>query len=358
MDTKRLNLLKELTEASGVPGYETEIRGILKKHLSPVGSITQDNLGGIVCEKKGQSNSPRIIIPAHMDEVGFIVKHITEEGFILFGTLGGWWMPVVLAQQVEIKTGKGGVIGVIGSKPPHILSEEERKRPLEIKNMFIDVGAGSKKEVQEDLGINLGDPVIPICKFTEMKNKKYLLAKAWDDRVGCGMMIDVMKNLKSIKHPNTVYGAGTVQEEVGLRGAKTAAFMVKPDVAIVAETGIASDVYGARPEEMIGRLNKGPQICLHDAGMIPNIKLRDLAIATAKKHKIPYQLSFLSAGRTDGAEIHVSSGGVPSLYIGVPARYIHGYAGMIYSDDYDHAVNLVTELVKVLDKDTVKKLVE
>ena len=318
-------------------------------------------MGSVIFEKKGEVSGtgfPRIMLPGHMDEIGFMVRHITEEGFVKFIPIGGWYDQVILAQKVVIKTGKGDVVGVVGSKPPHIMSVEERGKVVEKKDMFIDIGASSKKEAEEEFGVTPGDPVVPDCPFTVMKNKKYLMAKAFDNRLGCALFVDVIKALKKIKHKNSVFGVGTVQEEVGCRGAKTSAFSVNPDVCLVAEVAIANDVPGTSPENLSCKLGKGPGISILDGSMIPNIKLRELALLTAKKHKIPVQLFSMPGGGTDGGPTHVNASGVPSLYIGVPTRYIHTHVGIINIDDYDNTLKLMFELVKVLDAKTVKGLTE
>jgi len=257
---------------------------------------------------------------------------------------------------VKVYGSKGPVTGVVGSKPPHILPKEERAKVVELKDMFIDVGAKSDEEVKE-MGVKVGDPVVPVCPFERLPRGK-LLAKAWDDRVGVALFMDVIRALKGIKHPNTVYGVGTVQEEVGTRGARTSAFAVDPDVCLVAEVGIAADTPGIKPEEAQGELDKGPQVCVLDGGMIPHLGLRDLVVETAEKEKIPYQMTGLTGGATDGRPIHLHARGVPTVYMGVPARYIHTHAGIISSDDYDNTLRLLIEVVKRLDAAAVERLKE
>src|SRR4030043_2094308 len=247
-----LELLRELTEAHGISGYEQEVREIIRKHLQGITVIEQDRLGSIVCRKNGEAEKPRIMLAGHMDEIGFIVKLITDEGFIKFSLLGGWWGHVMLAQRVVIKTQKGDVIGLIGSKPPHVLSEEERKKLQEPKDMYIDVGATSHEEVKA-LDIRPGDPIIPVFPFTLSGTGKTYFAKGFDDRVGCALVIDVIKNLVREKHPNTVYGVGTVQEEVGLRGARTSAWGVEPDVGLTMEVGGAGDVHEVKKDDAQGK---------------------------------------------------------------------------------------------------------
>lgn len=352
-----LKMLKELTDAPGVPGYEREVRLVMEKYLAPLAEVSRDRLGSVIGRKQGSADSPRIMLAGHLDEVGFMVSLITDEGFLRFQPLGGWWDQVLLSQRVVIKTHKGDVVGVVGSKPPHVLSAEERKKVVEKKDMFIDVGAESKEDAME-MGIRLGDPIIPISEFTVMKNEKYLLAKAWDNRVGCALAIDVLKQLQGVDHPNTVYGVGTVQEEVGLRGAQTSSFVVEPDVGIALEVSIAGDVPGMKPEEAQSKLGGGPTLLLYDATLIPNIKLRDLVIDTAEEENIPLQFDAMAGGGTDAGRMHLFGPGAAALAIGVPTRYIHSHVGILHRDDYDAAVRLLVALVRKLDADQVAALYE
>lgn len=331
MVDETIELLRELSEAPGVSGYEQEVREIIRKHLQNITVIEQDRLGSIVCRKNGKTETPRTMIAGHMDEIGFIVKLITDEGFIKFSPIGGWWGHVLLAQRIVIKTRKGDVPGLIGSKPPHILSEEERKKLLEPKDMYIDIGATSAGEVKE-LGIRPGDPAIPVTvfPFTISGTGKTYLGKAFDDRVGCGILIDVIKNLAMESHPNTVYGVGTVQEEVGLRGARTSSWVVEPDVGLTMEVGVAGDVPDVKKDDVQGKLGKGPVIVIRDGSMIPNLRLRDLFIETAEELKIPFQFDLLDRGGTDSGAIHLHRRGVPNLVIAVPTRHMHSHAGVIH----------------------------
>jgi putative aminopeptidase FrvX len=355
-EDKTLELLKEITDVPGVSGYEGEVKNVIKNHLEDVTEIEYDNLGSIICKKMGISDNPKIMLAGHMDEIGFMVKLITDEGFIKFTPLGGWWNQVMLAQRVIIKTSKGDVHGIIGSKPPHILSDDERNKVVDKKDMFIDVGAVDAKQAKEEFGIRPGDPIVPFSPFQVLNNGKTYLAKAWDDRIGCALFIDVIKNLVNDTHPNTVYGVGTVQEEVGLRGARTSAWAIQPDVGIALEVGIASDVPGGKKEESMESLGKGPAILLYDSSMIPNPKLRNLAIDTAEENNIPYQVDVMERGGTDAGAMHINMRGVPSLVMGVPCRYIHSHAGIIQRDDYDNTVKLLTAIVKKLDKDRILTL--
>jgi len=357
MRPSTLALLKELTEAHAVPGSEEEVRAIIRKHMAPIAEIEQDRLGSIVCRKKGTAERPRVMLPGHMDEIGFMVKFITDEGFLRFTNLGGWYPGTMLGHPVVIKGTKGKVPGVIGSKPPHLLDEEERKNLPKREDMFIDIGASSRKEAEENFGIRMGDSIVPVTEFSHMRNRDFLMAKAWDDRVGCAVFIEVLKALAGQKHPNTVYGVGTIQEEVGLRGATTARNVVDPDLCLVLESGLALDVPGSKKEEGQGALGKGPQIYLRDSGMIAHRRFLDFVLDVAKKHRIPVQLSVLERGATDGGPIHLHSRGVPSLFLGVPARYIHSHVGIIHARDFDRAVRLIVAVVKRLDAKTLERLV-
>lgn len=351
---KTENLLKELTEAHGIPGYEAEVRKVIRNHFKPIGDVEEDNMGSLICKKVGKDSSPKIMLAGHMDEVGFMVKYISSDGFIRFTPLGGWWDQVLLGQRVLIKTNKGDVIGVIGAKPPHLLSPEERNKVVVRKNMYIDIGATSEKDV-EKAGVRIGDPIVPVSEFTILANPKTYMSKAFDDRVGCGIVISALSSLKK-SHPNTLYGVATVQEEVGVRGATTSVEMVDPDIAIILESDIAGDVPGIKPDESSTKFAGGPSLLLYDARMIPNLKLRDLVIDTAKKNKIPLQFTTMEGGATDGSVIHLYKSGVPTVVLGVPSRHIHSHNSIIHRDDFDYTVKLLKALVQKLDKKTVQEI--
>jgi len=348
-------LLKELTEAHGIPGYETEVRRLIRSHLKPLGNISEDNMGSLICEKAGKSDSPRVMLAGHMDEIGFMVKHVSQDGFIRFTTLGGWWDQVLLGQRVAIKTNKGDVLGVIGAKPPHLLSQEERNKVVLRKNMYIDIGAVSEKDVDK-AGVRAGDPIVPVSEFSILANPKTYMSKAFDDRVGCALTISALRAFPKKSHPNTLYGVATVQEEVGVRGANTSVEMVNPDIAIILESDIAGDVPGIKPDESSTKMGQGPSLLLFDARMIPNLKLRDLVIDCAKKSKIPLQFTTMEGGATDGSVIHLHKTGVPTVVLGVPTRHIHSHNAIMHRDDFDNTVKLLKEVLLKLDKKTVQEI--
>lgn len=350
-----LQMMKELTDAPGVPGQEEPVRQVMRRYLEPLGEVLVDNLGGIVGRKVGLEGGPRVLLAGHLDEIGFMVTRITDEGYLKFQTLGGWWEQVMLAQRVEVWTREGALIGVIGSKPPHILGNDERNKVYEKKNMFIDIGASSRAEA-ESWGVRPGDAVVPVCPFTVMRNPDLLMAKAWDNRFGCALAIEVLRQLQDQSHPNQVYGAGTVQEEVGLRGAQTITNLVAPDIGFALDTTIAGDTPGVGPDDAAGKLGKGPAVLLYDGSMIPHTGLRDLVIDTAQAADIPLQFDKIAGGGTDAGRIHVFGAGVPSLVIGVPVRYIHTHAAIMHRGDFQNAVRLLVEVIKRLDAETVQRL--
>lgn len=357
MEEKEELLLKKLTAAKAVPGNEEEVRQLFVSYARPFADeVLYDGLGSVMAKSSGKPDEPAILIAGHMDEVGFMVTNITEQGFIKFQTLGGWWGQVMLAQQVEIKTSSGEIIhGVIGSKPPHVLSVEARKKPYDIADMFIDIGATSKNEAAK-WGIKPGDMITPSIEYRRLNGSKYLLAKAWDNRIGTAISLRVLENLAKEGHPNTLYAGSNVQEEVGLRGARTSTHMVNPDIAFALDTGTAGDTPGMTQKEADSILGKGPQILIYDASMIPHRKLRDFVIGVAEELNIPFQYTVITGGGTDAGQQHLSRNGIPSLAITVATRYLHSHTSVIHEEDYLNTVRLVTEVVKRLNKEVVAEL--
>ncbi len=354
-DKKAIEFLKNMTESFGPSGFERETSGIIKKYMQSYSDeVITDKLGSVVFVAKGKAEKPHVLLAGHVDEVGFVVSGIDENtGFLTFNPVGGWWDQVLLSQKVVVRTVKGDIYGVIASKPPHLLTDEERTKVFTQDKMLIDIGATSKKEAEE-AGIRIGDPVVPFSPFSLIRDGKVAMGKAFDDRLGAFVIMEVIRRIKeeSIAHPNIVYGAATVQEEVGLRGAQTVAHLVDPDVGIVLEVDIAGDVPGVKPYEAPSKLGKGPSLLTYDRSMIPNQPFKDLVWKTAQDAKIPLQLSQVARGGTDAGRIHLDRAGCPSIVISVPTRHIHSHVGLFNLEDAENAVKLVVELVKKLDVKT------
>ncbi len=355
MRTKAVSLLQELTDAHSVPGHEDEVRAIFVDELEPCGELSTDRNGSVFCETEG--DGPRVMVAGHMDEVGFMVQNITADGFIQFVPLGGWWEHSLLSQRVEILT-RGGVkiLGVVSSRPPHLLPEAQRRQVMTIDQMFIDVGAESRREAVEEMGISLGDPIAPSSAFTPMGKEDYFMAKAFDNRVGMAGVIQAGQILAESSLPNRLILCGTVQEEVGLRGAKTAAAFSNPDVAIVLEGPPADDTPGLPRADCQGRLGSGVQIRLFDPSAITNPRFAAFAIDIARAEGIPHQVTVRRSGGTDAGSFHLANHGIPSIVLGVPARYIHSHNAIIDLNDFQHMVTLVIALVRRLDRNAVDGL--
>jgi len=348
-----LQLFKTLTELPGAPGNEHAIRKFMKSELEKYSDeIIQDHLGGIFGVKKGDDQGPKIMVAGHMDEVGFMVSQITENGMLRFQPLGGWWSQVLLAQRVEIITDNGPVVGVIGSIPPHLLSEEVKNKPMDIKNMLIDIGADDLEDAKK-IGIRPGQQIVPVCPFTPMANEKKILAKAWDNRYGCGLAIELLKELKDEKLPNTLYSGANVMEEVGLRGAQAAATMIKPDLFFALDASPANDMSGSKTE--FGQLGNGTLLRIFDRSMITHRGMREFVLDTAETNNIPYQY-FISQGGTDAGRVHMSNEGVPSAVVGICSRYIHTSGSIIHTDDYAAAKELIVKLVRSVDRTTLETI--
>ena len=354
---KKMEWLKRYSETCGVSGFEGPMKTLLLERMGDKAKVSYDKLGSVIFTAEGPKNAPKLMLASHMDEIGFMVKHITKEGFLRFVCLGGWWEQVMLSQRVTVHGKKGDLVGVIGSKPPHILTPEERTKVTKKSDMYIDIGASDEAEARL-LGVEEGCAVTPFAEFAQMGDGKTLLGKAWDNRIGCAVMTDVMDNLSEEKHPNTVYGVATVQEEVGLRGAQTSVNMLKPDVAFVIDTCVAGGTPGVAAEIAPAKIGKGIAITLYDAGMIPNTALRDFALQVASEMKIPTQFSVSEGGSTDGGRIHLHDAGVLTLTFSIPTRYIHSHQSVIHMDDYLGAVSLITAMVNKLDSKKYAELLK
>ncbi len=334
-------LLKRLCDAHGISGYEDEVREVVKAELeSYVDEIRVDKLGNLICVKNGSEFKEMVC--AHMDEIGFMVKSIDEKGFIRFAPIGGWFSQIALGQRV-ILHGERKVYGVVGCKPPHVMRDEERKKAVEFRDMFIDVGARSRDEVRE-MGIEIGTPITIDRELVRMGDR--VTGKALDDRAGLAVMIEALKRTKSTA---TVYAVATVQEEVGLKGARVSAFALEPDVALALDVCVATDFPGAESIHMDVKLGSGPVITIVDAsgrGLIASKNVVRWLRETAEELKIPYQLEVAEGGTTDATAIQLTKEGIPSGVVSVPARYIHSPVEVVDLKDLENSANLVAKALE------------
>lgn len=352
------DLLTDLTMARGIAGNESEVRDIFRKYADTYSQeYLEDGIGGIFAKHIGNEHGPRVLLAGHLDEVGFMVSQITDKGFIKFQTIGGWWSQVVLAQQVEITTREGKVYrGVTGSKPPHVLTPEARKQPIDMSDIFIDIGATSKEQV-EAWGIRRGDMITPYIETRRLNpDSPFLLGKAWDNRIGVAVAVEALKHAHEKGHQTVLFAGANSQEEVGLRGAKVAANLIKPDLAIALDTGTAGDTPGMTAKEADSVLGEGPQIIVYDASMVGHKGLREFVTDIADEANIPYQLTFIPGGGTDAGSFHVAQNGIPSIAITVPVRYLHSHTSVIHEDDYLNTVKLVNAIVDHLNQDTMVEI--
>lgn len=355
MEQKTLDMFRTLTELPGPSGFEHEVRDYVKERLAPVSDeLIYDRLGSIFGVRRGDEQGPRVMVAGHLDEVGFIITTITDKGLLKFQTLGGWWSQVLPAQRVEIITEQGRIPGVIGSIPPHLLDEAQRSKPLALDHMFIDIGADSRADA-EQLGIRPGVPAVPVCPFTPLADPKKIMAKAWDNRYGVGLAIELLEAVHGQALPNQLFAGATVQEEVGLRGAETAARLIEPDLFFALDASPANDT-GSDPHAF-GKLGQGTLLRIFDRTMVTHKGLVDFIRDTASTHGIRYQY-FVSPGGTDAGRVHLHGKGVPSAVIGVPARYIHTSASILHTDDYDAAKELLVKLVTTMDRTTFQTIIE
>ena len=339
--------LEKLSNTCGVTGREEEVRKLMIKLIKPhADEIVVDKLENVIAVKKGKKSSPKVMLAAHMDEVGLMVKTITKEGFVQFAKMGGIDDRILLAQKVVVHTQKGPLLGIIGSKPPHIQKDEERKKIVTYDQLFIDVGAENLKDANK-MGVKVGDPISFDVKYEKI-GKDVVTGKAFDDRVGCAIMIETLKQLGSTDC--TVYAAGTVQEEVGLRGAATATFGVNPDIGIALDVTIAGDVPGVREFDTSVKMGKGPVLTVADSGLITHPKVLRLFLDTADESKIGYQLETGLPGATDAARMSLTRQGVPSGTVSVATRYIHSPVGMLSLKDAEDSARLTAAVIQQIQK--------
>jgi len=347
-------MLQQITDTAGPPGFEEPIRKVMVDLMKPLSSsLTFDGLGSIIATQGTQG--PRVMVDAHMDELGGMIRRVTPRGLLTMQMLGGWLDQALVDQRWIIIGSKGPVRAVTGIRDVHVVPQDERARVYPRDSLFLDVGATSDAEVTA-MGIAPGDPVVPDAPFTVLNSTDNYLAKGWDDRVGCGVVIEAMRRLASVPHPNQILWTITTQEEVGLRGAEAAAAMVKPAVAIALEGGITGDVSPGRAEETQARLGAGPGIFLYDSSALPNRRLTQLVKQTAAERKLPLQADLVQGYGDDSAALQRSNGGVPTVNLVVPIRYTHAHNGIMNRRDFDQMVDLLVALLQKLDGPTVERI--
>lgn len=348
-------LYRDLTETVGVSGFEQGIAQVMARYLSPHGELISDHLGSLVVRRPGGGEGPKVLVAAHMDEVGWLVSHVEPDGYLRLRALGGWWGHVMLAQRVQVMTPDGPVLGVIGSKPPHMLKPKERDSVMEIGEMFVDIGVSSDEDAAR-VGVRPGCPVAPVSELAAMANPRFLLGKAWDNRAGCAAAVLALQELEGKRLTADVYVGATVQEEVGLRGAETLAQTIKPDLAIALDVGLSGDIPGVKPHESRAKLGGGVGILLYDGSLVPNPILRDFVVKVATEEGIPHQFDSLEKGGTDGGKLQLADGGVPTLSLAIPTRYMHSHNIMVHQDDIRAAGRLVAAVLRRVNAEVVEEI--
>lgn len=337
-----MELLKQLCEAHGVPGREEAVRTLVVSELEKLcDEVRTDALGNVIALKRGSGRGPKVMLAAHMDEIGFFVSHIDEKsGFLRVDPVGGFDPRVLLAQRVVVHAESGDLVGIIGSKPPHILPEEERKKPLELKDLFIDLGLPAEEVKRR---VTIGDFVTLHQDFTEVGD--LVSCKALDDRVGLYVMIEAVKRAK--KHVCDIYAVATTQEEVGVRGARVSSFNVAPDIGVALDVTVASDLPGVGEHEHVTKLGAGVAIKIKDSLSISNPKLVRKMREIAEQKKIKYQLEILPRGGTDAGAIQMTREGVAAITISIPTRYVHSVVEAAHKGDIQAAIDLVAAFLEV-----------
>lgn len=345
-----LKLYEEISSLHGVSGNEKEVKKYVKNYLKDAEEIVEDNFGGIFGLYKGSKKGPRIMICGHMDEIGAMVSEVRKDGFIKMIAIGGINPEAFVALNVYVTIKEGVRIpGVIASIPPHLSKDNK----ITFDDLLLDVGACSDTDVY-NMGIRIGSFITPQENFYYTFDKKKMVNKAWDDRLGCAICLDLIEDIKNVNHPNDIYLGCTVQEEVGLRGGRVASNLIKPDLFITVDVSPATDYMG-KPENC--SLGKGFLVRYYDPRIIMKPELRDYFIDLASKNNIPYQV-FRSAGGTDAGEAQYAQNGILATTVGIPGRYIHSPATMVHLDDIKAAKDFILALIQDFDEDTLKKIYE
>jgi len=353
----KLDLIKDLTNANGISGFEHEVVEVVKEYASDELNVSSDTMRNVFMSLKGNTGKrPVVMVDAHSDEIGFMVQSITGSGLIKFIAIGGWHGANIPAHAVRIRNSRGKYIkGITTSKPPHFMSAAEKSAAPKIENMFIDIGATNREEVINIFGIDVANPVIPDVDFVYNETNGIMRGKAFDDRIGCACEVSLMNELVNESLEVDVVGAVSTQEEVGLRGAGVTSNVIKPDIAIVFEGTPADDSFTDKYSCQAG-LKKGPQIRHRDGSMITHPGYLAFARSIAKELEIPFQDAVRAGGGTDGGKIHLAHNGVPTIVVGVPARYIHSHYGYVAFEDFENAVKWAKEIIKRLNTETIESL--
>lgn len=335
-----IELLKELTEAHGVSGQEDAIREIVKRELAGIGELETDRLGNLICVKRGKGKK-KLLIAAHMDEIGFVVKYIEDSGFLRLHPLGGWSPRQMNSQRVVVGTKGGALRGVLmyESKPKHMLTEAEEREAQKIERFFVDLGLSGEEAKQQ---ISLGDPVTMDRDFLRLG--KLLTCKTMDDRAGVFVMIEALKAAKS--NDVDVYAVATVQEEIGLRGATAAGSGIAPDIAVALDITLANDIPGISPVDHVTKLGEGTAIKFLDSSLLCHPKLFGHFRSLAEKHKIKHQIEVLPFGGTDAGGIQRLHGGIPSFTLSIPTRYVHTVNETVHEDDVQASIDLLARYIE------------
>lgn len=355
MDKKSsVELIKRISDANGVSGFEDEVLEVVRDEAKGLGRFSEDSLRNLYLEREdNEPGKPVLMLDAHTDEVGFMVKAIRPDGQLEFMTLGGWVVTNIPAHQVRVRNRFGEYIpGVVASKPPHFMSEAERKAPLEIAHLVIDVGASSAEEIENDFCIDIAAPVVPEVTCTYDEKHDLLVGKAFDNRMGCASIIETFRELKDEKLAVNLVGAFAAQEEVGTRGATITVQRVQPDIAICFEGCPADDTVVPAYQRQT-QIKKGPMLRHIDARMITNPRFQRFALDVAKELGIPCQTAVRTGGSTDGAPIHLGAMGVPCIVSGIPVRYAHTHYGISSWSDYQNGIRLACEIIRRMDKDII-----
>ncbi len=355
MEEKTFQRIKELTELQGTSGFEDDIRAYMKKNMAPlVDELQYDGLGGIFGLKRAkEQDAPRVMVAAHMDEVGFMLTQIKDNGLFQVVPLGGWNPYVVSAQRFTLKTSKGNYPCISSSVPPHLLRGTSGQKQLEVADVLFDAGFESKEEA-ESFGVRLGDSIVPQTETIKTANGKNIISKSWDNRYGCTLVLEALEALQNEQLGHTLIAGANVQEEVGLRGSKPSVHKFNPDLFFAVDCSAADDIQTKKGT--YGHLGEGTLLRIYDPGMITLPRVREYLLDTAATHNIPYQY-FVSKGGTDAGAAHTTNNGVPSTVIGVCGRYIHTHQTMFNIKDFEAAREMLIQVLKGLDKTTVNTII-